>query len=241
MLYASIALSFDELDAASGSELAIMNLLDAEWKVAKMTMTDDLGNAFFNDGSDSIYPHGVRHIVNTGRTLGDINSSNFSWWDANVYNDTTNYTKTNMTDPTSAYYVLKLLRKAWRAARHNNDHPDIISISGGWHDILEEEIQPMTQYGSKDIRKAAVDFADFDYKGLAPFVEDDLNPDGELFMLNSNWMNLYIHKERDFDIGPFQKPVNKLARVAQVTLKCQFASNGPRMLSRIRAATSIES
>jgi len=238
-LYASLAFSFDEIDAADGDPNAIMGITETKLKLAKMTLADLLGQAIFNDGSDADAPHGLRKIVGADRTLGGINSTTYSWWDGNVYSDTTNYTAANLVDPTSAYYVLKLMRTAWNAAAHNNDFPDLIATTVGWEKILEEEMQPMMRYGNSDVQKANVDFANFSYKGKASIVTDDLCPVGELFMINSEWLKLYIHRKRNFELGAFQKPVNKLAQVAQITVKCQLATNGPRMQSRIQAATAI--
>jgi hypothetical protein len=89
-LYASIAFSFDEEDAADKDPNAIMSMIETKIKLAKMTLSDLLGTAIFNDGSDTMYPKGLRKIISSGRTLGGINSSTYSWWDANVYSDTTN-------------------------------------------------------------------------------------------------------------------------------------------------------
>jgi hypothetical protein len=240
-LYASLAVSFDEEDSVEGDPNAVMSLIETKMKLAKMTLSDLLGTAVFNDGSDADAPHGLRKIIGTDRTLGGINSTTYSWWDGNLYSDTTNYSKTNMVDPASAYYILKLLRNAWNGAKHNSEQPDIIVCTTGWENLMEEEIQPMTRYGNSDIAKANVDFASFAYKGKAPVVVDDLCPTAELYMLNSNWLKLYKHSKRNMVMGPFQKPVDRLARVAQITLKCQLATNGPRYQSRIQAATAIDS
>jgi len=243
-LYSSLAMSFDERDAMVANNVAVANWVDKEVMAAKMTLADDLSIALFNDGSDSDSPHGLRKIVDVDRTLGGINSTNYSWWDSYVDDDTSNYTAANLVNPTSPYYCLKALRKLDRGARHNNDFADVGVITGGWHDILNEELQPITRYGTSDIRKAEFDFADFAYKGRTPLIEDDIATEhvpGYLFFLNKNWFKLYIHMNRDFLLGPFQEPVNKLTGtiVAQISVKSQFASNGPRMLGRIRAAAAV--
>jgi len=239
-IYAAIALSFDELDAADGDSNAIMNLVENELKVARLTVQDDLGTSLFNDGTDTKLPHGLRHIINTDRTLGDIDSTTYTWWDSNVDSDTTNYTKTNLTDPTSAYYCLPAIRNSWQAAKHNADTPDVIGISAGWEGVLEEELFPYTRYGN-DTNPANVDFDGFRYRnGKAIFLQDDLAPDGWLFMVNTNWLFPVVHKARDFKVGPFQYPTNKLdALVSKVSLKMNWVSNGPRMQAAIQAASSL--
>lgn len=238
-LYASITVSFDEEDAMV-TDNKIMDMLTQEMKVAKMTLVDQLSTALFNDGSDDDYPHGLQKIVSTGRTLGSINSSTYSFWDANVMSDTTNYNATNLKDPTSDYYITKLLRQMWHKVKHNNEIPSVIVMTPGWENIIEDELQPYMRYQNSDVKSANVDYASFAYRGKVPFVQDDYCPDGQMYWLNDNYFNFYIHRARNFKLEPFQKPVDRLARVAQITIKCQFATNGPRSLGKIQAATSIE-
>ena len=243
VLYCSIALGFREINAAAASDLALINLIKQKVEVGRMTLTDDLAKSLYNDGTDPKYPHGLRKLVNVDNSVGGIDSTNWPFWDANLFSDVTNYSKANLLDPTSAYYCLKLMRKMWRASRHNNDAPTIITMTGGWHDIFAEELEPRIDYTPKDIRTAAVDFADFSYKGQAPMVEDDILTEeapGYLFAINKKWFKLYIDPEDDFNVGPFQKPANKLDRVCQITLTCQWATNGRRMLGGLRAAAAIE-
>jgi hypothetical protein len=239
-IYTTIALSFDETDATEGDSNAIMSLVENEMKVAKLTLQDDLGNALYNDGSDTDVPHGLRHIISTDRTLGDIDSTTYAWFDANKLADTTNYTAANLVDPTSAYYCLKLLRTEWQAAKHNNDKPDLISISAGWEGILEEELFPYTRYQNKE-NPASIDFDGFDYRGKAMFLQDDLNPAGWLFMINTNWLFPVVHRARNMRIGPWQTPVNMLdgTMVANISMKMNFVCNAPRMQAAIQAAAAV--
>jgi len=238
-LYAAIALSFDEQDAAAGDNNAIMNLVENELKVAKLSVQDDLGNSMFNDGSDTLVPHGLRHIIAVDRTLGDIDSTTYTWFDSNVDSDTTNYTAANLVDPTSAYYYAKLLRSSWQAAKHNNDTPDVIVITDGWEAVLEEELTPYARYGPSD-NPANTEFDGFRYRNKAMFLQDDLAPDGWAFMVNTNWLYPVVHKARNFKVGPFQNPTNKLdALVSKISLKLNWVCNGPRMQAAIQAASAV--
>lgn len=237
--YAAIAMSFDERDAAEGDPNAIMSWLEKEMKVAKLTIQDILGEALFNDGSDTELPHGLRLVNKTDRELGDIDSTSYPWWDGNLDSDTTNYTKANLVDPTSAYYCLTTLRSSWNAAKHNNDKPDVIGMTAGWEGVLEEELFPYTRYGNGD-DPANVEFEEFKYRKKAPMIQDDLCPDGWLFMVNTNWFFPVVHRARNFKVGPFQEPSNKLdALVSKVSIKMNFASNGPRMQAAIQAASAL--
>lgn len=240
-LYSAITLSFEDTDAAEGDENAIASLVKKEMEVARTTMTDDIGDSLFNDGTDPLVPHGLQHIVDTDRQLGDIDSTGEPWWDANVMSDTTNYTAANLANPSSAYYIFKIARAAWHLAKHNSAHPDVIAISDGIEKILEEELQPYTRYGN-DTNPANVDYDGFKYRnGKAKFLVDDLCPDGNMFFLNSKYVFPVIHRARNFKVGPFQQPVNKLeAIVSKISIKMNWVSTSPRMLTRIEGNVDID-
>jgi hypothetical protein len=245
MLYTTIPISYDEEDACSDSETAVMKMVEAKMKVAELTMADLASDVLFNDGSDTSYPHGLQKVCAIDRTLGGINSTTYPWWDANVISSTTNYTAANLVDPTSAYYILKVLRTLWNSCKHQKDWPDMIACSQGFEDLLEEEIGPYQRYVSDNkgaIKKANVDYADFTYKGKAPFVVDDKIPtetSSLLFMLNSNWLDFTIHTKRNFMLDKFIRPADKAAMVAQIFLKMQITCTAPRMQGILVANSDV--
>jgi len=244
-LYVSITVSKDEEDYTSG-DLGVMRMIEAKMKAAELSLTKLLSQGMISDGSDANYPHGVRKIINIDRSLGGINSTTEPWWDGNVLLDTTNFSKANLINPESDYYILKVLRHYWNKAKHNNDHPDIIVCSQGWEDCLEEEVGPYQRYindSKGDVTQANVEFADFTYKKKAPFLVDDIVSDeapGELYMLNSDWIDITFHEKGNFFLDSFIRPANIAGRVAQIFVVCQFTCRGPRMLSRIQANSDIE-
>jgi hypothetical protein len=238
-MYAAISLSFDQIDAAGNNDMAIANLLTKETDVARKTLQDMLSTALYNDGTDSLLPQGLRHVVKVDRTLGGIDSTKYTWWDANVLSDTTNYSVANLTNPDSEYYILKLMRRMWRSCEHLGEKPNFILMTGGFEDLFEQELGPYIRYGG-DIKRAQVDFTEFSWKGQCPMITDDSYcPDGHLFMINTDWFKLVVDQAMDMRFEGFQKPVNKAGLTGQIFHRCQFSTGGPRNLGLLRAADAV--
>ena len=76
-LYANISISGDDEDKAAGNNNAILSFVEAEVQNAEATLVDIAATAFFNNGSDSTYPHGLRKLIGIDRTLGGIDSTTY--------------------------------------------------------------------------------------------------------------------------------------------------------------------
>jgi len=237
--YVNTTFSLDDEDAMV-SDAAITNMVKTEMEVTTMSMQDIISTALFNDGSDSDAPHGLRKLIDTTSTVGGIDRSSYSWWQSNVMSDTTNYTKANLTNPSSDYYILDLFRSMWYKTKHQNMIPNVIVLSPGWDNVLEEEMAPYMEYRTSDVKEAKVDIASWSYKGKIPMIQDDYVPDGYCFWLNYKFLKMYVHRNRDMKLGEFRTPVDQMIRVAPLTHKFEFATNGPRYQGLIRANTDIE-
>ena len=246
-IYASMNISQQQELKASGAE-AVLNLIQTETEAAEKTLFDTASTALYNDGSDSELPHGLRKIIDSGRTLGGIDSSSYSWWDAVVASDvdsnftTTNLTEANMTNPSSDYYILTVMRKVWSRTIHNGEHPDGIYMSEGMFNLFEHVLQPFAEFNyqpTQAVKMAAeAGFETLGWKGI-PVIYDEYCPDGFIFMTNSKYLNMKIHKDDNFKLGPWQKPVNKQERIAIITATMQFVTRNSRYLGRIEANSAI--
>ena len=190
----------------------------------------------------------MRKIINYDRTLGGIDSTTYTWWDAIVAADvdsnytTSNLTAANLTNPSSDYFILTVMRKIWSKCIHNQEHPDGVYMSEGMFNLYEQVLQPYAQYHREPTQavKMAADggFQVLEWKGV-PVIYDEYCPAGFIFFTNSKYLNMKIHSDDNFSLGPWQKPVNQQARIAQVTVTLQFVASNCRYLGRIECASSI--
>jgi hypothetical protein len=72
----------------------------------------------------------------------------------------------------------------------------------------------------------------------APLLLDSKAPSTHLVMLNEDYLHLYVHKDENFKLDPFQKPVNQNVRVAHIFATMVFASSNNRMHAALTALTA---
>lgn len=246
-LYANINISKQEEDQIRGDS-QVLSLMDTEMEIAEKTLLDELSTSSYNDGSDSLYPHGARLIFDQDRSIGGIDSTTYSWWDAkhcalvDSNYTTTNLTEANLTNPSSSYYILKVMNKVWLNCIHNGEHPTAIYCSLGMYRIYQDTLVPFKSFQrtpTADVKEAADGgFEVLEYNGV-PVIYDEYCPAGYMFFDNPKYNGLHMLEKDQFKLGEFQKPVNQQVRIAQITLSCQFITNNPRNLGVIVAATAV--
>jgi hypothetical protein len=57
-------------------------------------------------------------------------------------------------------------------------------------------------------------------------------------MLNEDYLKLMPHKDENFKMGPFEKPINQNIKVAQIFWAGVFASSNNRMHAAATALTA---
>lgn len=243
--YANMTISGQQEDKCIGDE-AVLNLLDVERQTAEKTLIDQLSTAVFNDGSNAQQAHGLRKIIGVDRSLGGIDSTTYTWWDSITASgvdsnfSTTNLTEANLTDPSSDYFILRVMRKVWIACQHNKEHPGMVIVSDNLWNIYEEVNEGKQSFNYSAATKFAVDagFQVAEYRGV-PLVYDEYCPGSFMFMPNLDYMKMRIRSTRNFEVGEWQKPVNQLARIAQITVALQFTCNNSRYHGVIECNSAV--
>lgn len=243
--YTNMTISQQQENQITG-DAAILNLLQIETESAQKTMTDLIATALFNDGSDSTQAHGLRKIINYDRTLGGIDSTTYTWFDANVAVDinsnysTTNLTAANLTNPSSDYFILTVMRNVWIKCIHNAEQPNMVVVSDGVYNLLEQVLQPYMTYNYSAGTKSAADagFQVMEYKGV-PVVYDEYCPGSFMFYPNTKYLSMKILSGDNFQMHPWMKPVNQMAKMAQISVSMNYVSSNPRHLGKIEFASAV--
>lgn len=203
----SITISGEEERKNSGSS-KIIDILDAKTKQARMSLTEKLSEGIFSDGTGNGSKDltGLTAMVSASGTYGGINSATYTWWAATV-------------DSTSESLSLADMRAAFNSASlGGRDTPNLIVTSQTlfqvYEGLLTATLQTQT-IGTKKLGDAG--FQVLEFKGV-PIVWDEQCATGSMFFLNTNHMNLSVHKDANFEVTDFVKPENQDARVAQILL-----------------------
>ena len=246
-IYANMTISKQQ-ELKTAGDSAVLNLISVETETTEKTLIDLISTALFNDGAVANDPHGLRKIINYDRSLGGIDSTTYTWWDANVAVDinsaysTSNLSRANLITEGGTYDLRTVMRDVWQKCQHGKEHPDAVVMSAGMYTVYEHLLGEHTRYMqpvNANVQKVAdAGFEVLAFKGV-PVLYDEYCPAGFCFFTNSKYLGMKIHQDDNFSLGPWQKPVNQQARIAQVTLACEFVTSNSRYQGRIEAATAV--
>jgi hypothetical protein len=198
-LYANISITRrDEL--RNSGDAAIINFVKSKVMIAEKTIRDKLSTAIYNDGSDSKQIQGLRLALSTSNTYGGIDQSTYSWWQANVDSSTTTLT-------------LSAMQSIYGDCGEGTEYPDLIIGDQDMYDRYHALLTPQQRFASEDEAKGG--FKSLLFNG-APVVVDASAPSGDMMFLNLDYLDLMPHKDENFRMEPFTKPINQNVKVAKI-------------------------
>ena len=201
---ASIAISGIE-EAKNNGEAAIINLLEAKIMQAEESMREGFNQMFFGDGTGNSGKNwnGLANLVESGNTVGGINSANGQgndWWRSYEEN-------------TAGALTLAQMATAYNSVSVGNDHPDMILTTQTLFEKYEALLQPQLRY--TDTKTADAGFQNLLFKA-APVAYDVHCTAGVVYFLNSKYLTLVGHSGKWFQQTDFVRPENLDARYALI-------------------------
>ena len=198
---ASIAISGIE-EAKNNGEQEIINLLEAKIMQAEESMRESFNQMFFGDGTGNSGKdwNGLGNLVESGNTVGGINSSTYSYWQSKEENTATALTLAQMSTMYNNVSV-------------GNDHPDTLLTTQTLFEKYEALLQPNLRY--TDTKTADAGFQNLLFKA-APVMYDVHCTNGVFYFLNSKYITLVGHSNKWFSQTEFIKPEDTDARYALI-------------------------
>ena len=198
---ASIAISGIE-EAKNNGEHAIINLLEAKIMQAEESMREGFNTMFFGDGSATNAWNGLGNLVESGNTVGGINSATAGneFWRSYEQNTAEALSLANMTT-------------AYNSASVGNDHPDVILTTQTLFEKYESLLTPNLRYA--DTKTADAGFQNLLFKAT-PIMYDTACTAGTVYFLNSKYLKLVGHSDKWFSQTEFVRPENMDARYALI-------------------------
>jgi hypothetical protein len=220
-LYANISVTRrDEL--RNMGDAAILNFVKSKVEIAEKTIRDKLSTGLYNTGTDSKQIQGLRLALSTSSTYGGIDQSTYSWWQANV-------------DSSTATLTLSAMQSTFGDCGEGTEYPDLLVGDQDMFDRYHALLTPQQRFASED--EARGGFKSLLFNG-APVVVDASASSGDLFFLNLNYMDLYPHKDENFRLEPFVKPINQNVKVAKVFWMGALAISNVRRFGLLDAITA---
>ena len=221
---ASIAISGIE-EAKNNGEAAIINLLEAKIMQAEESMREGFNQMFFGDGTGNSGKNlnGLGNLVESGNTVGGINSANGQgndWWRSYEEN-------------TAGALTLAQMATAYNSVSVGNDHPDMILTTQTLFEKYESLLQPQLRY--TDTKTADAGFQNLLFKA-APVTYDVHCTAGAVYFLNSKYLTLVGHSGKWFAQTEFVRPENLDARYALImcygNLTCRNAAKQGKLTAK---------
>lgn len=219
-LYTNITVSrLDELK--NSGDAAILGLVKNKVKIAEKQMEDGLGTGLFSNATDAKSIVGLQQIMSTSNTVGGISQSSNSWWQAQV-------------DSTTATLSLSALQTQFNLATINSASPSVLITTRSIYNTYYSLLQPQQRFSDTDT--AAGGFSSLLFNG-APVIPDSHCPSQKIYMLNEDYIHLWVHKDEDMRFEPFQKPINQNVKVAKIYWMGAYGSSNIRLQGALTAIT----
>ena len=198
---ASISISGIE-EAKNNGEQEIINLLEAKIMQAEESMREGFNTMFFADGTGNSSKdwNGLGNLVENGNTVGNIDSSTYTWWKSYEEN-------------TATALTLAQMATAYNSVSVGNDHPDTLLTTQTLFEKYEALLQPNLRY--TDTKTADAGFQNLLFKS-APVMYDTGCTAGTFYFLNSKYLTLVGHTSKWFEQTAFIRPEDLDARYALI-------------------------
>src|SRR6478735_225371 len=217
-LYATIIISGLE-EAQNNGKQQIINLLEAKVMQAEETLKDLLVAMLYGTRGGSALPTDVTPLttlIDATAAAGGITPAAApapeNNWRSPTFDASTN-TGTDsdgtaitvpgaaLTSPYDGSELERVLRHMYNlAASGGSDHPNAIFAGIGWYSAYEASLTPQVRY--TDTSKANLGFQNLMFKNVPIYYDPDC-PSGTALGLNSKYVGLTIHSDRNFKQSPF--------------------------------------
>ena len=208
---------------ASGLELRtnsgdsrIINLVKSRLKNAIRTFKNNFSADIYSDGTLANQVNGLQALVadaGTG-TVGGIDSSTWTFWKNKVQSAAAPIQGGGAITPGSAT-MESLMLPLWLSLVRGDDQPDLIVMDNNYFTFFEQSQTSIKRY--TDETKANAGFVSLKYKGADVIFDGGSGiPANHAYFLNTDYLEIVVHKDADMSVMDEMKPYNQDAAVVPV-------------------------
>lgn len=220
----SVSVSNREENIQNVGPSAALNLVNQKISQAEMSLKDMLNTALFAASPASTDMNSLAKLIDATSEVGDINSTTYSWWQSLVTTGGS-FAAQGRSDMLTTYNSLVVRGAA----------PDFIITTPTVHAYYEGSLIPQQRYQSND--KGDSSFGALLFKTI-PIMFDTAASSGVMYFLNSNHLQLYVSSGNNLKQTGWKEPANQTAKVSQIILACELATNNRRRLGKITGITA---
>lgn len=210
---------------ASGLELRtnsggprIINLVKARMKNAVRTFKNNFSVDVYSDGTLPNQINGLQALVadNGQGTVGGIDSATWTFWRNKVQSAAAPLQGGGAITPSGTAGVMEsLMLPLWLELTRGDDQPDLIVADNDYFTFYETGLVSTKRY-TQD-QKASGGFVSLKYKNADVIFDGGSGiPDAHMYFLNTDYLELVVHRDADMEIMPEMSPYNQDAVVIPI-------------------------
>ena len=223
----SITISGQEQDQNSG-EAEVADLLKDKVEQSMMSITDLAGRQLYAAANNTKAVANLPLFVDATSTIGDVNSSTNSWWQAQV-KASGSFAAQGTSDWRNVYNTLTVQGQKMQAP------PDFGVTTQTVFEAYEASLVPQLRFANNKLGDAG--FENLKFKNMTLMFDPNV-PSGECYFLSSDALKLVVHSKRNFARTPMVKPANQDALTGQIIWMGQLTTNNRRKLAKFTGMTA---
>ena len=227
------------MEGAVQQDAAIIPLIEARMNDATNVMMDAMATSLYNNTTNTQQFIGLPGAIDDGTNLvtyGNINRNTYTWWKSKVYNaGNVNPTRQN------------ILQYISGTVKNGAEVPSFGVCGFGTWTLLAQDFVGQEQYvitpgsgfdGDNNGPQAA--FRALMVAGV-PIYPDPYCPEGLVYFVNTNYLNLYIHEQGSFVFTGFEStlPNWQIGYVGAVLMIAELVSTKPKSMTRVSSYNSL--
>lgn len=209
-----------EVDVQNTGDAQIINLLSSRIKNAERTMRNNICNGMYSDGTGTGGKQigGLQLLVAdtpTSGTVGGINRANYSFWQNQVYDASTDGGTAATTANIQTY-----MNRLYLECSRGGDNTDLILADSAYYQLFWGSLQAIQRV--TDSKMANAGFQTIKFSGADVVYEDATSmPASHMYFLNTDYIFLRYAPKRLFKPLEKVQSINQDAMVQLIT----FAGN----------------
>jgi hypothetical protein len=227
------------MEGAVQQDYAIIPLIEARMNDATNVMMDSMATALYNNTSNNQQFIGLPAAVDDGTgtaTYGNISRSSNTWWKSKQY-------AAGSVNPTRQ----NVLQYISGTVKNGAEVPTFGVCGFGTWTLLAQDYVGQESYmitpGSGfdgDANGPQAAFRALMVAGV-PIYPDPYCPEGTLYLLNTNYLSLYIHEQASFAFTGFEStlPNFQIGYVGAVLMIAELVNTKPKAMTKITGYNSL--
>ena len=218
------------MEGAVQQDYAVVPLIEARMNDATNVMQDAMAYSLYNNSTDTQQFTGLPLAVDSAGTYGNIDRTSNTWWASKEY-------AAGSVNPTRQ----NLLQYISGTVKNCAEVPSFGVCGFGTWTLLAQDFVGQEQYvitpGSaftSDPNGAQAAFRALMVAGV-PIYPDPYCPEGTLYLLNNNYLSLYIHDQGSFAFTGFEStlPNWQIGYVGAVLMIAELVSTKPKSMTKV--------